>query len=195
MPSNPLETVKQKVFDALDAFGSLLGGVTGPQPMTSAMQPTPSDTLTNPTIQASPTTPATGSLVTPGPQDGALLPNIQHAIGQVQSPGTGNPLIDIPGTAASALGTIGHKITSPVSGASEEFPTGGPLAGPLLGGVREAAGYEQMGRAGATEAQRQLLDLLKRQDAGEPGLDDQINHWTAVYDQATGRGANRTDAG
>jgi hypothetical protein len=54
--------------------------------------------------------------------------------------------------------------------------------------MREGAGYEQMGREGAAEATRQLQDLTRRQDAGGPGLDTQIEHWTQIYDQATHRG-------
>src|SRR5579859_2137763 len=86
-------------------------------------QPTPSDTLTNPS-QANPYgTPA----VTP---TGAQVPQptVFDAAGQAI------------GAGASALGTA----TTPFRGASDQFPTGGPAAGPGVGMERQLAGFDQL---------------------------------------------------
>lgn len=111
---------------------------------------------------------------------------------KVQSPNTGNPLLDAAGTAASAVGTGLHTVTSPFGGPSEFFPTGGPLAGPLVGSARGIAGTEQLSNeyaaAGGPEMERQLLDLLQRQRSGEPNLDPQIDDLTARLNQVVQAG-------
>jgi hypothetical protein len=105
---------------------------------------------------------------------------------KVQSPNSGNPVRDALGMSASALGTVAHEAAASTDPhANEQYPTGGPGAGPLVGGLRELAGYEQMGREGATQAERQLTALLDRRDRGEQGLDEQIAYWSQQYDRAT----------
>jgi hypothetical protein len=71
---------------------------------------------------------------------------LQDATAGIQSPQTGNPVLDALGTGASALGTAAHAVSLPFSGASPEFPTGGPLAGPGVGMARQVAGFEQLAR-------------------------------------------------
>jgi len=115
----------------------------------------------------------------------ATAPESLLQLDRVQSPNTGNPLVDAAGTAMSGVGTAVSSGLEPFGGVSERFPTGGPLAGPAVGGVRAGMGYEQMGREGAAEAARRLVDLLDRRDRGEHGLDAQIEYWTKQYDRAT----------
>jgi hypothetical protein len=173
--SNPLETVKQKVFDALDAFGSLLGGVTGPQPMTAAMQPTPSDTLTNPTLQTTPT----DMSVSPPPRGGSLGDNLGVAgsyigggFGAIQNPNSDNPLANVAGTAASAFGTAAHGIGE--TGAAQAVGAGMRTISPMSSAARTVAGSDQWANEyaakGGPALERELQALQGQRLAGDDSV-------------------------
>lgn len=67
-----LNQARQSVGYAGDQAQQAVQGFAGPQPMAASQQPTPSDTLTNPTMQQNPTTPAAGTLQPPPSGPGAF---------------------------------------------------------------------------------------------------------------------------
>jgi hypothetical protein len=102
----PDETISNPFGDALRQAGNIAGGIgpavqgaLGPQPLTAAQQPTPSDTLTNPPLSTVP--PADRSTVpsTPGATEGPIPPGIPIVSG------AGN-------LAANAINTVGDAVKS-----------------------------------------------------------------------------------
>lgn len=100
--SNPLDVLGQ----AKDAVGSSLSDIAArfhqglddtlknagaPGPMTAAQQPTPSDSLTRPAMQANPTTPAAGTLAAPAPQP-TVFDQAGQAIAENQANTMQNPI-------------------------------------------------------------------------------------------------------
>jgi hypothetical protein len=87
------------VGNAASSVGSAVQGALAPQPLTAAQQPTPSDSLTNPTLSTVP--PADRSTVpsTPGATEGPISPGIPIVSG------AGN-------LAANAINTVGDAVKS-----------------------------------------------------------------------------------
>jgi hypothetical protein len=91
--------IGQTVGNAASSVGSAVHTALGPQPLAAAQQPTPSDTLTNPTLSTVP--PADRSTVpsTPGATEGPIPPGIPIVSG------AGN-------LAANAINTVGDAVKS-----------------------------------------------------------------------------------
>jgi murein DD-endopeptidase MepM/ murein hydrolase activator NlpD len=144
----------QGIFGSNTVAGS--PGIPTAQQMT-----TPSDTLTNPTLQTAPL----DMRVAPPPQ-----PTVFDAAGQVI------------GAGASALGTA----TTPFRGVSDQFPSGGPLAGPGVGMERQLAGFDQLRATNpqyaALAAQRDALLAQQPANAAAAGGADVIARAAQIRD-------------
>lgn len=167
---NPVQRFGQQIADGVTGLVKHLTGQTQ-EPMTPSMMPTGSDTLTRPPMQDQPTTPPVTPSNLPPAQETLGHMVSSSPLGQVQVPELGSvpggPVGVAVGAGASALGTAVHG----VSGALREIS-------PASWSARGVAGTDQLSKdyaaAGGPELEQQLQELFRRQDAGETGLDSQI---------------------
>jgi len=146
-PGGFLDRAKDTLTSTLSSLGSTgqdiltaLGRTSTDVGQPAASQPYPSDLLTNPIGSR----PAPVDVRQAAPEIGALARTAERVT--VPAPGSvpGGAIGEIAGTSASALGTLAQSTTSPFSPASEEFPRGGPLSGPIVGLSRMVGGADQL---------------------------------------------------
>lgn len=85
------------------------------------------------------------------------------------------------GQVGGALGQAGEAIGGGLGAAGEALQ--GPLAGPLVGGLRQTAGFEQMGREQSALLSRQS-ELVRRLDAGDQSVLPELQFLESTLNQA-----------
>jgi hypothetical protein len=182
-PRNPLDWLgqqKDRAVSSLDSAVQAVASVVNPQQPASPGMAAPGQGY-DPSHMASSLAPDTDVRLRrdvrdlgPSP-DTASPPGVDFAR-QVQSPNTGNPVIDLHGTAYSALGTLTHDTVWPWL-----RDTVGPRVrdlSPPSGAARTIAGTDQQSADLASKGYPQMLaelnGLIDRQAAGEQGLEPRM---------------------
>jgi soluble lytic murein transglycosylase-like protein len=117
---------------------------------------------------------------------GAAKDYAAGGVAQVQNPNSDNPLYNIGGTAASALGTAAHDVTQRMRDLT-----------PSSGAARTVAGLDQqsaeLAKQGYPQLEAELNSLIDRQDAGEPGLQPRMQELSDQMNAIT-RGISTNEA-